>query len=259
MPEQGPHHVEYPEHADRFYAVVGGRSDVRVIAENPHAIAFEDGSDGEITKVAIISRDPIRSIASMDFSDALRWVGILDVIRAVPDRLGWGTGEGFRLDIPVHPPYQRQPWLCVHLTRNAGKRPKHPIDDEGYTRDIGHFEEIAALRKRVEVIYANDEFMIFDDLEDADHNDYDVVLVGITRRLVKTILDPEFSAQDWLSLVSGLREAGTRLGLDAYTTYLNVQPPYQHTPWVHAHLLAGGKALTPAHHRDSDHESAVDS
>lgn len=233
----------YPESPDRFYAIVGGRLKVPVIYEDQHAIAFEDASDDDTTRVTIIPRDPISSVASLDFSDAIRWLAMLTAIRAVPGHFGWGPGDGFRIDTPVHPPYQRQPWLCMHLSRSKSKVLKGEPDDQGYTRDIGHFAEIVQLRRRVEVVYANDEFMVFHDFEDEDNADYDQVLVGIPRRQVATIMDEEFSPQDWLSLIGGIRETATRLGIPAYTTYMNVRPPYQHTAWVHVHLLAGGKAL----------------
>jgi len=240
----------YPESADRFYAIVAGRLEVPVIAENLHAIAFEDGSDDDTTRISIIPRDPISSIASLDFSDAIRWLGFLDVIRQIPSAMGWGPKEGFRLEVPVHPPYQRQPWLCVHLTRSKSKVIKPGADERGYTRDIGHFAETVEMRKRVEVVYSNGEFMMFHNLEDEDNALYDTVLMGIPRREVATILDPEFTDQDWLSMIGGIRQSARRLGIEAYTTLLNVGPPYQHTPWVHVHLVAGGEAIPSAPAKD---------
>ena len=250
----------YPESADRFYAIVAGRLEVPVIAQNEHAIAFEDGSDDDTTRISIIPRDPISSIASLDFSDAIRWLGILQLIREVPVAMGWGPKEGFRIETPVHPPYQRQPWLCVHLFRSKSKVVKAGADERGYTRDIGHFVETVEMRKRVEVVYSNGEFMMFHNLEDEDNAAYDTVLMGIPRHEVATILDPEFTDQDWLSMVGGIRESATRIGVDAYTTALNVGPPYQHTPWVHVHLFAGGAALPvepkKEHKSHKEHEKA---
>lgn len=236
----------YPEHADRYYAVVDGRSDVSIIAENDHAIAFDDGSDADTTRISVITRTPISSLAALDLGDALRWVGILDAVRALPAAMGWGPREGFRIDLPVHPPYQREPWLRLQVTRKASKTAKRATDAHGYTRDIGHFAEVVQLRRRVQVIYANDEFLVFHNPEEPDNAQYDVALMGIPRRHVRTILDDDFQPQDWLSLVAGVRQAAARLGLTSYTTYMNVRPPYQHTPWVHVHLLAGGKALRKA-------------
>lgn len=244
----------YPETADRYYAIVAGRLEVPVIAQNVHAIAFDDGSDDDTTRITIIPRDPISSIASLDFSDALRWLGILELIRAVPKVLGWGPTEGFHIQIPVHPPYQKQPWLCVHLTRSWSKTVKPGADKRGYTRDIGHFVETVEMRKRVDVVYSNDNFMIFHNFEDEDNADYDTVLMGIPRHEVATILDPEFTDQDWLSLAASIRQAARRMGIDAYTTELNVGPPYQHTPWVHVHMFAGGEAIPPEER--SEHKAA---
>lgn len=232
----------YPEPADRFYALVAGRSDEPIFVQNSHAIAVDDGSDDDTTRVAFIPRDPIPSLASLDFSDALRWMGMLDLIREFSDSRGWGPQDGFRLDVPVHPPYQRSPWLAINLTRSSSKTPRPGANAEGFSRDIGHFAEIAELRRRVEIIWSNDEFMVFNNLEEEDNDEYDIVLMGIPRRQVRTIMDEEFTMQDWLSMVGGLREAAARLDVAAYTTYMNVRPPYQHTPWVHVHLLAGGKA-----------------
>lgn len=250
----------YPENADRFYRIVGGRSDERVIAENNHAIAVDDGSDGDTTRVLILPREPISSLSALDISDALHWMGMLDVIREVSNSNGWGPTDGFRLDIPVHPPYQRYPWLSISLTRSASKAFKPGANAEGYTRDIGHFAEVAELRRRVEVIWSNDEFMLFNNLEEEDNDEYDIVLMGIPRRHVSTIMDEDFTMQHWLSLVGGIREAANRLEVDAYTTYMNVRPPYQHTPWVHVHLLAGGKALRKlnkaGHHHHHDDAAA---
>jgi diadenosine tetraphosphate (Ap4A) HIT family hydrolase len=248
----------YPESPDRFYAIVGGRLQVPIIYEDQHAIAFEDGSDDDTTRVTIIPRDPISSVASLDFSDAIRWLGMLSAIRAVPGHFGWGPHEGFRIDTPVHPPYQRQAWLSMHLSRSKSKVLKGEADEHGYTRDIGHFAEIVELHRRVEVLYANDEFMVFHDFEDEDNAEYEHVLVGIPRRQVTTIMDDDYTPQDWLSLIGGIRETATRLNIPAYTTYMNVRPPYQHTAWVHVHLLAGGKALEgdakKKDHKDKDHK-----
>lgn len=253
----------YPENADRFYALVGGRSDEVVLAQNSHAMAIDDGSDGDTTRIAIFPRDPISSLSSLDISDALRWMGMLELIREVSDMNGWGASDGFRLDIPVHPPYQRSPWLCINLSRNASKKPKPGANAEGYSRDIGHFAEIAELRRRVEVIWSNDDLMVFDNLEEEDNDDYDVVLMAIPRQHVTTIMDDDFTMQHWLSLAGGLREAADRLNIAAYTTYMNVRPPYQHTPWVHVHLLAGGKALDAhdkgKHHHHHDHSDGAES
>ncbi len=250
----------YPETADRFYAIVAGRRDVPIVAQNEHAIAFEDGSDDDTTRISIIPRDPISSVSGLDFSDGLRWLGILDLIRAVPGKMGWGQHEGFRIEIPVHPPYQLQPWLVVHLFRSKSKVVKAGADERGFTRDIGHFSETVALRKRVEIVYSNDEFMIFHNFEDQDNAEYDTVLMGIPRRQVDTILDPEFTAQDWLSMAAGIRQSARRLDIAAYTIALNVGPPYQHTPWVHVHVYAGGKALPvppkKAHKGHKGHDKA---
>ena len=236
----------YPDNADRYYAVVDGRSPAPLLVENEHALAFEDGSDDETTRISVITRSPLSSLGALDLSDALRWIGVLTAIRAVPEAMGWGPRDGFRIDLPVHPPYQREPWLRLHLSRRASKPVKTPADADGYTRDIGHFAEVVQMRRRVPVIYANDEFLVFHNPEEPDNADYDVALSGITRRHVRTILDEEFTDQDWLSLLAGIRQSALRMGLSSYTTYLNVRPPYQHTPWVHVHLLAGGKALPKA-------------
>lgn len=234
---------DYPEDADRFYAIAAGRLRVPVVYEGPHIIAFDDGSEGDVTRISVIPREPIPHIAAMDFSDAIRWLEVLTALRAIPREMGWGERDGFRIETAVHPPYQRAPWLCVHVMRDARKKVTKPADERGYTRDIGHFSETVSLRKRVEVFYANSEFMVFVNPHDPDNQHYEHALMGIPRRQVTTILDEEFTAQDWLSLVGGVRQATLRVGIPAYLTRINVRPPYQHTPWVHVHVLAGGKAL----------------
>lgn len=233
----------YPENADRYYRIAAGRGDDKVLAQNRLALAFDDGSDDEITRIGIIPRDPVPSLFDLDISDAFRWMAMLDIIREVADAHGWGPHSGFRLDLPVHPPYQRAPWLCITLTRNAAKQPKPGADESGYTRDIGHFAEIVELRRRVQVIWSNDDFMVFDNLEEEDNDDYDLLLMGIPRQPIESVMDEGFTMQHWLSMAGGLCEAAARLDCDAFTAYMNVRPPYQHTPWAHVHLRAGGKAL----------------
>lgn len=234
---------KYPENADRFYRIAGGRADEKVLAQNRLALAFDDGSDDDVTRIGIIPRDPIPSLFDLDLGDAFSWMAMLDIIREVADAHGWGPRDGFRLELPVHPPYQRSPWLRIDLTRSASKRPKPGADDDGYTRDIGHFAEIVELRRRVQVLWSNDDFMVFDNLEEEDSDDYDLFLMGIPRERVTSLMDEDFTMQHWLSLAAGLRESAARLGVDAFTAYMNVRPPYQHTPWAHIHLRAGGKAL----------------
>jgi diadenosine tetraphosphate (Ap4A) HIT family hydrolase len=256
MNRDRPTTYTYPDSADRYYAIVEGRKKVPIISENAHAIAFEDGSDDDTTRISIIPKDPISSLHALDFSDALRWMGMLEAIREIPHAMKWGETDGFRLDTPCHPPYQREPWLRMRLTRSKSKVTKGDSDGKGYTRDIGHFKQITELHRRVEVVYANDEFMVFHDVEDEDNDKYDHVLVGIPRRQVVTILDDDYTMQDWLSLVAGIREAAVRLGVAEYTTYMNIRPPYQHTAWVHVHMLAGGKALdgTGSGAKDKEHK-----
>lgn len=234
---------KYPENADRYYRIASGRSDEKVLVQNGRALAFDDGSDDRITRIGIIPRDPIPSLFDLDISDAFSWMAMLDVIRGVADSHGWGQNDGFRLELPVHPPYQRSPWLRITLTRDASKQVREDADDDGYTRDIGHFAEIVELRRRAQVIWSNDDFMVFDNLEEEDSEDYDLFLMGIPRDPVRSLMDEDFTMQHWLSLAAGLREASARLGVDAFTSYMNVRPPYQHTPWAHIHLRAGGKAL----------------
>lgn len=238
---------EYPEAADRFYAIAAGRHDVDVVYESGHVVAFHDGTEGDVTRLSVIPKEPIPNIAAMDFSDAIRWLDMLQALREIPQVLGWGERDGFRVESAVRPPYQRSPWLCLHVTRDAAKKVTKPADDRGYTRDIGHFSETVALRKRVEIYYSNSDFMVFVNPNDPDNVKYEHALMAIPRRHVTTILDDEFTAQDWLSLVGGIRQSTLRLGIAAYMARINVRPPYQHTPWVHVHILAGGKALRDGH------------
>ncbi|MEI8083862.1 MAG: hypothetical protein WCI74_18645 [Actinomycetes bacterium] len=236
----------WPENADRYYRILDGSYPVNTVAETELSLAFTDPAeterDGE-DHVMIIPKVTIPSLTSMDFSDALYWVDIHEALKRVDTALGWTGGDGFRLDIPVNPPYQREPWLVVHLRRSSSKKPKPQTDSGGWSRHDGHFTSILDLDRRVDIVYYNRAALAFIDPEDEDNLDYDTAISVIHRHKHQTVLDAEFTSQDWLAITSACRLGAQSQGLSAYWIYFNIRPPYQNTAWVHAHVLAGPRAI----------------
>lgn len=242
--------MKWKKNADDFYRILEGKIEVETIVRSERWLAIVDyrfdPADGD-DHILVIPIIPVQSSWDLTIADAIALLELRTVISDVVKAMGWTAKQGFRIDIPVNPPYQQEPWLQILITRSDKKKLKPEADAEGYSRDDGHFTSMLNGDRRAEVIYSNRSFTAVLDPEDEDVLEYDAALTLILNRKCVSILDDDFTDEDWLCLISAARRSADRLGLNANHFYMNVLPPYQHTAWVHAHVLAG-KKIQPTNH-----------
>jgi diadenosine tetraphosphate (Ap4A) HIT family hydrolase len=232
----------WPRTADYFFRLVEGREPAEIVHETEQTLVIDNPDKGghheHDVDLLVVPKTEVSSLAALDLSDAMRWVDAWEAATTAARGLGLGPGRGYRIDIPVHPPHQEAPWLTMRVRHKASKAPKPGADEHGWTRDIAHFAGVAEGRRRVAIVYENERVIVFTHT-DEDDPEWEHSLVAIPRRRLESILDPEFTGEDWLALTAGFIGGAEAVGFDVYKIYLNVMPPYQHTPWVHAHVLCG--------------------
>ncbi len=237
---------KWPQKADLMYRIMKGALNVDVVLETEHTLVFHDPRanclEGDVRLVAT-PKQPLRSMNGLQLADAPRWADLYFAIKWATEKMGWSEHDGFRLDIPVNPPYQQMPWTQVIITKSANKPLRAGASSQGYTRDPGHMEAIVNLTRGLIIVGSCQAAMAVIDPDDRDNLKYDHAVSVILRRQCDTIVSDDFTEHDWLAMTSMLLQASARLNAPAYHVYINVGPPYQHTQWVHAHLLVGAKAI----------------
>jgi histidine triad (HIT) family protein len=137
------------------------------------------------------------------------------------------------------------------------RRLDHP--ERKWDRVSDYFLRVLDGEKTVHKIYENDWALAFHDI--GDHNDmrWETNVVVITKRQIQCILDLGIADdQVWLGLLDCIQNTAKRLGLDetGFTMKINVLPPYQDTPRIHMHMLAGEKDQKGAKPQKHDKQSA---